>query len=234
MYLGGTTIKENKMEKVYVEDIMKETKNRKRRIQEQLDYLKNMYKPVEFDNIEEALEDDWRTLEKLSPLQQTKEICLMAMDISPYAIMCIHNQTEELCLYAVTKMSSVLEYCKVQTAKVIKEALEKKRFVLDHVVNPNYSIYKYYVLWHPEAVAEIMDIEVVEKLNKIDWDREVMTITDVKGKEHLVFISDILVGFSYRGEKRDTFLIEISFSGSDFSIEVSREEANRVRDFLDR
>lgn len=100
-------------------------------------YPKNIAKVTQTPRLcKRSLHDDvnWKNLKLIH--NQTEEICRYAINIDPRAIQYVRDQTEDLCMLAVSKLGRVLGFIKNQFEEVIWAALKQDATNICYVVNP--------------------------------------------------------------------------------------------------
>lgn len=97
--------------------------------------------------------------------QQTEEICLAAVKRDATALQFVENQTEKVCLAAIDTATFALRMVKNQTEKICSHAVKKNGLALQYVDNQTNEICL-------EAVKENPDAFEYVKLNYMDKEKK--------------------------------------------------------------
>jgi hypothetical protein len=76
-------------------------------------------------------------------VDQTEEICKLAVQQNGYALEYVRNQTEEICKLAVKQNGYALQYVKNQTEEICKLAVQQKSDALSWIKNQTEEICKF-------------------------------------------------------------------------------------------
>lgn len=90
-------------------------------------------------------------------IPQTEQLCLLAIEQTPYAFEFVINQTEKICLLAVQKQPSLLKLVKNKTVKVCFEALKHCGHTIKYINNPSERMCIRAVTTTPLALKHIKD-----------------------------------------------------------------------------
>ena len=88
---------------------------------------------------------------------QTEKICLAAVSQNGYALQYVKVQTEKICLAVVSVDGIALEYVDNQTEKICLAAVSDNRHALRFVDNITYNIYKIYCTKSSKSLKVCLD-----------------------------------------------------------------------------
>jgi hypothetical protein len=75
-------------------------------------------------------------------INQTEELCIIAVSKNPFVLWYVKNQTEDICKIAVYRNYEMLEYVENQTEEICKSAVQVNGLTLRHVKNQTDEICK--------------------------------------------------------------------------------------------